>query len=70
MIINERRDNRAAMIALYNELQAMTLQVRELRQRRSLRAVERAEQQLLAAKLKAAALAHRPVLAPPAPPIR
>jgi hypothetical protein len=67
MNINARMDTAAAMIALRDELQAMTLQFRELRRKRSLRAVERAEQQLLAAKLKAAALAQRPVLSPDTP---
>ena len=67
MNMNARMDKSAALIALRDELQAMTLQFRELRRKRSLRAVERAEQQLLAAKMKAAALTYRPEFPPDTP---
>jgi len=67
MGLNSRMDRNAALISLRDELQAMTLQFRELRRKRSLRAVEQAEQQLAAAKLRANGLAVRSALSPAAP---
>lgn len=67
MGLNSRMDRNAAMIALRDELRAMTEQFRKLRLKRSLKQVEKAERQLAAAKLRANGLAVRSALSPTSP---